>query len=57
MDQITIGIGDEMVLAALDLLTRIIAPHTAAFRGLDALAVDHTGAGRDLTILRNPRFL
>ena len=46
-----------MVLAALDLLTRIIAPHTAAFRGLDALAVDHTGAGRDLTILRNPRFL
>ena len=57
MDQIAIGIGDDMALAALDLLARIIAPYSAAFRGLDALAVDHTGAGRGLAVLRNPRIL
>ena len=45
MGQIATGIGDYIEFAALDLLARIIAPYSAAFRGLDALAVDHTGAG------------
>ena len=36
-----IGIGQDVPLAALDLLALVIAPRPAGFRGLDALAVDH----------------
>jgi hypothetical protein len=45
MDQIALGVGQDMTLAAFDLLARIIAAGAAALGGLDALAVDHTGAG------------
>ena len=40
VDQIALSIGEDVALAALDLLARIIAPRSAAFRGFDALAVD-----------------
>jgi hypothetical protein len=46
VDQIALGVGQDMALAALDLLARIIAARTAGFRGFDALAVDHPGTGR-----------
>lgn len=36
-------VGDDMALAALDLLAGIIAPYAAAFGGFDALAVNHSG--------------
>lgn len=41
MGEIAVGVGQNVALAALDLFTRVIAPRPAAFRGLDALAVDH----------------
>lgn len=34
--------NDDVALAALDLLARVIAPDTAAFRVLGALTIDHT---------------
>ena len=40
-DQKTLRVGDDMTLPALDLFTRIIPPRPAAFRGFDALAVNH----------------
>ena len=39
------GVGQDVALTAHDLLARVIAPRPAAFRGFDALAVDHA-AGR-----------
>ena len=45
VDQIALGVGQDMALAAHDLLARVIAPWPAGFRGLHALAVDHPGAG------------
>lgn len=45
MDKISLGVGQNMPLAALDLLTCVAAARTAAFVGFDALAVDHSGAG------------
>lgn len=42
-DEKAIGVGD-MALAAFDAFARVKAADTAAFRGLDTLAVDHTGA-------------
>src|ERR1700755_2422173 len=42
------SIGDDMALAALDLLAGIEAPWTAGFGGLDRLAVDHSGGGAGL---------
>ena len=38
----------HVALASLDLLARVIAPYSAPFRGFDALAVDHPGAGAGL---------
>lgn len=38
VDQVALGVGQDMALAALDLLTRIITPGPAGFRGSDALA-------------------
>ena len=43
-DQMALRVGDDVALAALDLLACIKAAWTAAFRGLHRLAVDHTGA-------------
>lgn len=48
MDQIAVGVGQDVALAPLDLLPCVIAPRPAAFRGLHTLAVDHSGAGRSL---------
>ena len=45
-DQKSLRIGDDMALAALGLLDRIIAARPNAFGGFDALAVDHASAGR-----------
>ena len=52
MDQIALGVGEDMALASLGLLARVIAPWPATFRGFDALTVDHPGAGRSLTANR-----
>ncbi len=51
MDQIVLGVGEDMALAALDLLARIIAARATALGGLDALAVNDAGAGRGLATL------
>src|SRR5439155_10293005 len=40
-NQMTAGIGNDVTLAPIDLLARIISPRTSAFRGLDRLTVDH----------------
>ena len=45
-------VGDDMTLAALDFLTRIIATNPAAFGGFDTLAVNHTGAWACLAALK-----
>ena len=42
-NQMTVGIGNDVALAPVNLLTRVIPPRTAAFRGLDRLTVDHPG--------------
>ena len=42
-NQQTAGVGEDVTFAALDLLARVKAPWTAAFRGLDRLAVDDAG--------------
>jgi hypothetical protein len=39
MDQIALGVGEDMPLAALDLLACVVAARTAAFRGFDALSI------------------
>ncbi len=39
MNEIAIGVGHDVPLAALDLLARIVAPWSAALGGFDALAV------------------
>ena len=51
MDQIALGIGQDMALAAFDLFAGIIAARTAALGRLDALAVDDAGAWRGLATL------
>ncbi len=40
-DQEPAGVGDDVALAAFDLLSGVKAPYSAAFRGFYALAVDH----------------
>ncbi len=47
-DQQAAGVGEDVTLAALDFLSGVEAPDTAAFRGFYALTVDDTGrrAGR-----------
>ena len=47
-------VDNDMALAALDLLARIIASDAAAFRGFDALAVDHTRRWRSLAPIQFP---
>jgi hypothetical protein len=44
MDQIALGVGQDMALAAFDLLACIITAGPAALGGLDALAVDDSRA-------------
>src|ERR1700687_4244078 len=39
-NQMTAGIGNDMALAPVDLLARVISPRTAAFRVLGRLTVD-----------------
>ena len=46
--EIAVGILEDVALAAFDLLARIIATRPSAFRGFDALAVDHSGAWRSV---------
>lgn len=55
MDEIAVGISQDMPLAALDLLACVIATRTTAFSGFHALAVDDTGAGRSLAANDFPR--
>ncbi len=43
--QTAVSIGDDMALAPLHFLARVIAAHTAALRRFDRLAVNHSGAG------------
>jgi hypothetical protein len=45
----SVGIDQRMALAALDLLSGIIAARPAGFGGLDALAVDDGGGGGGVT--------
>ena len=54
-EQQAIGIGDDMTLAPVDLLARVIATRTAAFRGFHRLRVDHAGRGRGLAAGRQTR--
>src|SRR3546814_19141628 len=54
MDQIAVGVGQDVALASLDLLSRVIAARPAAFRRLHTLAVDHSGAGRSLAAYSFP---
>lgn len=48
-------VGEDMALAALDLLARVVASRPAAFLGFHALAVDHAGARARLAPLHLPR--
>jgi hypothetical protein len=52
MNEIPVGVSEDMALAPLDLLAHVIAARTSAFRGFYALAADHAGAGRSLTTVR-----
>jgi len=45
-------VGDDVTLAALDLLACVIARNPAAFRGFHTLTVDDAGAGRSLAALQ-----
>ena len=45
MDEVSVGVGQDVALAALHLLASVIALWPAAFGGFDALAVDHPGTG------------
>jgi len=54
MDQIAIGVGQDVALASLDPLPRVIAARPAASRGLHTLAVDRSGAGRSLAAYSFP---
>ena len=48
VDQVALSVGDDVALAALDLLARIIATRTPGFGGFNALAVDDPGTGRGI---------
>jgi len=49
------GVGQDVTLAALDLLARVITAWPAALGGLHALTVDHSGAWRGLAPRRQTR--
>ena len=42
-DQVALGVGNDVALAALDFLACVKAPWTTAFRGFHRLAVNHSG--------------
>jgi hypothetical protein len=48
-------VGHDVALAALDFLARVIAANSAAFRGLNALAVDHACGWTGIAPLQLPR--
>lgn len=48
-DQQAERVGDDVALAPVDLLARVITTQAAAFRRLHTLAVDHAGRGAGLT--------
>ena len=48
----TKGVGDNMALATFDSLSRVIAGNSAAFRGFDALAINHTSCWVRFTSLK-----
>jgi hypothetical protein len=52
-DQVFLGVGDDMALAALDLLAGVVAPETGNIGGLCRLAVDDAGAGARLATAGN----
>ena len=54
-DQKTAGVGQDVPLAALDLLARVKARYSATFRGLHRLAIDHSSTGRGLTSFDFPQ--
>src|SRR5712691_1941440 len=56
-NQMTAGIGNDVALATIDLLARIIAPRTSAFCGLDRLTVDHTCRRAGFAALPLPSML
>lgn len=49
-----VGVGDDMALAALHLLARIIAANSTAFSGLDALAIDDAGPPQSVLPTKHP---
>ena len=51
-DQMALRVGDDMTLAALDLLACVIAPRAAALRGFHRLAVNHSGRRTRLSASR-----
>ncbi len=57
VNQKAVRIGDDMALSSFHFLARIIAAYAAAFGGFDALAVDHSSAGRAFAALRYPCIL
>src|SRR3546814_11123315 len=54
MNQVTVCIGQDVALAPLDFLARIVAPRPAALGGFDTLAVDHSCTGRRFAPCRFP---
>src|SRR3546814_4483319 len=52
MNEIAVGIGEDVALASLGLLARVVAARSAAFRGFHALAVDHAGTRTCLAACR-----
>src|SRR3546814_20563054 len=54
MYQIALGVGEDVALAALDLLARVIAARAATFSRFHALAIDHAGTGRSFPTSRFP---
>ena len=47
-DQETASVGQDVPLAALDLLARVKARYSTTLRCLHRLTIDHSGAGRGL---------
>jgi hypothetical protein len=52
MNEIALGVGEDVTLASLDLLACVVAARPAAFCSFHALAADHPGAGRCLAARR-----
>src|SRR4029077_231514 len=56
-NQMTVGIGNDVALAPVDLLARVIPLRTAAFRGLDRLTVDHPSRRAGVATITLPSLL